>query len=297
MRTRDESQQKNMPAWKRRLAGLFRTGDEDAFVRELQGAPHVEELDGSPPDDKSVVINLNLAGGGAAADVSGDGVPDPAAVAAAANPADPMAAVMASLSAIEARLTALEGSGAAAEDPPAASTEDEPDEDGDGVPDKDDEDDEDPTKDSAEMDDGTTRDRRTKDAATRDSADLSDEFADTRARAEIIAPGISLPTFDSRIARKTTVDSMCALRRRALARVGDSHKKLIAPIVAGLDMKKATCDQVRTAFIGASELIRQSNDARQFIPKRPVRDAGEQKGIPTIAQINAANRARWAQKS
>lgn len=307
MRTRDDNSQKNtMPAWKRRLVGLFRTGDEDTFVRELQGAPHVEELDGSPPDDKSVVINLNLSGGGAAdpaaAAVDG-GAADPAAAAAVAGAGDPLSQILAKLGTIEQRLTVLEGGGAAAAD---AGDGGESDEDGDGVPKKDDEDDGDPTKDSDDLEEGTTKDDDLEDPAaapqgldkgeTRDSSSLAAEFADTRARAEILSPGIKLPTLDSSKPRKVTLDAMCALRRRALGSLADGNRDLVRPLLQGLDLKKGTCDQVRTAFIGASELVRTRNDSRLFVPPRQVRDAGTQAGIPTISAINGKARDFWASR-
>lgn len=298
MRTRDESQNKAMPSWQRKLLNIFRTGDEDTFVRELQGAPKVAELDGDEPDDRAVNITLNLGPQGGAADADADGVPDAAAAAAAANPADPMQAILAKLGAIEQRLTVLEGGGAAAEDVADAGDDD----DGDGVPNGDDDDDEDPTKDS-DKDDEDGRDRtedaarrRTGDSRTRDSSGLEDEFADTRARAEILSPGIKLPTFDAARAHQATVDSICALRRRALARVGDEHRELIAPLLQGVDLKKGTCDAVRGAFVGASELVKRANESRVFIPKRPVRDAGEQRTL-TIAQMNSRAREVWAKKS
>lgn len=287
MRTRDEAPSSKLPSWMRRAIGHFRTGDEDSFVRELQGAPRVAELDGDPPDDKSVVINLNLSGGGAvdpaAAAGIDDGVPDPAAAAAAAGAGDPLSQILAKLGTIEQRLTVLEGGGAA-----AADASEEADEDGDGVPKKDDEDDGDPTKDSDDLDEGETDDRMTNDAAS-----IAAEFADTRARAEILSPGIKLPTLDAAKPRKVTQDTMCALRRRALGGLADGNRDLVAPLLRGLDLKRGTCDQVRTAFIGASELVKTRNDSRQFIPPRQVRDAGSQDGIPPIKAINAKASAFW----
>lgn len=308
MRTRDKSQKTSDEArrgWMDRIKAAFYSKDEDSFVRELQGAPHVEELDGSPPDDKSVVINLNLSGGdpaaaGAAAaagadPIAGDGVPDPAI---AAGAGDPLAQILAKLGTIEQRLTVLEGGGAA-----AADAGEESDEDGDGVPKKDDEDDDDPTKDSAELDDGETQDDDLMEAqrgpgglddgTTRDSSSLAAEFADTRARAEILSPGIRLPTLDAAKPRKVTLDAMCALRRRALGSVAEGHRELVRPLLQGLDLKKGTCDQVRTAFIGASELVRTRNDSRLFVPPRQARDAGTRDGIKDIKTINASARAFW----
>lgn len=298
MRTRDESQTTSkLPAWARRALSAFRTGDEDTFVKELQGAPKVAELDGDEPDDRAVNITLNLGAAQGGADADGDGLPDNPTGAPAA-PADPMAAIMTALSDIQQRLTVLEGGGAAVTEPDG-----DEDDDGDGVPSDEDEDDEDPTKDSDMGDEDEDKKEKTQDAARRktgdkrtvDSSGLETEFADTRARAEILSPGIQLPTFDSARARQATLDSICALRRRALAKVADEHRELIRPLVEGVDLRKGTCDSIRGAFLGASELVKKANESRLFIPKRPVRDAGEPRTL-TISQMNERARQVWASK-
>lgn len=279
MKTRDKSQKtQDHKTWMDKMKGYFLTRDEENFVKELEGAPDVAGIDG---DDKTHNITINLQG--AAPEPSISDIPDPAAVVA---PADPMAAIMTALSAISARLDKLEGGGPSAED--ALDT------DGDGDPDDVDEDDDDDGVPDDIEDDDVTKDAARK-AGTRDAKALSDEFADTVARAEILSPGVRLPTFDAKSDPKKTLDSICALRRRALARVADEHKETIRPLLSGLDLNKATCDSVRAAFLGASELARRTNDASLTRIVRPVRDSSG-KGVPSIADINKRNREVWATK-
>src|SRR5262249_47744554 len=50
----------------------------------------------------------------------------------------------------------------------------------------------------------------------KDSVYLGDSFQDTLAKAEVLAPGIALPTFDVKAAPKRTLDSIIKLRKTAL---------------------------------------------------------------------------------
>lgn len=275
MKTRDKSQKtQDREGWLNRLKAAFYTKDEEAFVSELKGAPDVAEIDGDPADDKTQHITINLTGGApeAPAAAAATDVAAPAA-------ADPMAGVMSALADIQARLTALEGGGAG---------EPDGDEGDDGDPD----DDDGVTKDS---DDEDEDDKKTMDKRTVDSSKLADDFTETLARAEILSPGIKLPTFDARADRQRTVDAMCNLRRRALEKVADEHKDIVAPLVGGADLRKATCDSVTVLFSAASELVRQRTNDRQFANRRPMRDAAPSQ--VTIASINKRNAEVWAKRS
>jgi len=275
MKTRDKSQKtQDKKSWMDRMKAAFYTKDEDAFVKELEGAPDVADIDG---DDKThnIVINLNGGSPEPAAAIAADPVlpvTDPAAVV----PPDPNAAIMTMLESINTRLTALEGGS--------------DDDDGDGIPD---EEEEVETKDSDDEDEDETK---TKDKKTLDSASLAEEFSDTVARAEILSPGIKIPTFDSKLTKAKTVDQICGLRRRALQKVAEEHSASIAPLLKGVDLKKSTCDSIRTTFIAASEIVSRKTNDSQFVIRRPVRDS-EAKGIPSIADINKRNREFWDAKT
>lgn len=127
---------------------------------------------------------------------------------------------------------------------------------------------------------------------TDDSADLADAFQDVVTRAEILAPGIKLATYDSASSRQITMDRMCALRRRALVTALDGeHADFVTSVAGGADVATMTCDAVTPVFIAASELAKRANSA----PRTGfVRDSASKSTPPSLADINAANRAFWA---
>jgi len=85
-----------------------------------------------------------------------------------------------------------------------------------------------------------------------DSAYLADSYRDTIALAEIIAPGIKVPTFDHKAAPKVSFKNICGLRRQALdlAFVQPATRSLVEEVMGGkqLDTKKMSCDAIRTIF-------------------------------------------------
>lgn len=97
-----------------------------------------------------------------------------------------------------------------------------------------------------------------------DSATFMAEFRDTIARAEILDPGIKLPTFDAKAASKKTFDAMCALRRAALSKAlasADRKKHVAAFVTDAAAIGKMSCEAVKMAFIGASESAKRANVA------------------------------------
>ncbi len=130
---------------------------------------------------------------------------------------------------------------------------------------------------------------------TGDSASLHSEFTDTVARAEILAPGVKLPTFDAKADKKKTTDSLCALRRKAMgvAFKDDAKKKHFAPFLTtdSPDFTTMSCDAVKLIFNGASELAKIGNNSGN-----QTRDAGARQGqTQTIADINKRNAEFWSQ--
>ena len=130
-------------------------------------------------------------------------------------------------------------------------------------------------------------------AATTDSVSLTAEFRDTVAKAEILAPGVRLPSFDAKAAAKTTTDSICALRRRALKSAFDSddRKMHVAPFVdAAPDFSKMPCDAIKFSFAGAAELAKRGNAPTMQIAAAGTRDAATRS---TIDGMNAAAKTLW----
>jgi uncharacterized protein len=176
---------------------------------------------------------------------------------------------------------------------------------GDEDPDEDDDEDTETTDAEGEEEDDDKKDKtkdKTKDGKgkTRDSAGLTNAFKDTVARAEILAPGIKLPTFDAKADRKKTVDALCAFRRKALdkAYTTDEGKAAIDPLLAGrtLDTKKLTCDTARLMFTAASENMKAVNRAANTgSGKIRANDSGTVK-VPTIGDMNKGFTDFWKPK-
>lgn len=97
----------------------------------------------------------------------------------------------------------------------------------------------------------------------RDSSVLADSFQETMALAEIIAPGIKLPTFDRTAKPKATLDAICALRERALdtAMQTDDGRSLIRGYLGGrsYDEAKKNCSVMRGLFLHVGGVMRQRN--------------------------------------
>lgn len=243
--------------WKDRLATAFKTKDEAAFAEALDDAELGEE-------GRSVVINLNGFKPEKTADDGEAGGEGAAAAAAAAD--DPLGKLTAAVVAmgeliakIDARLAKVEA-GEVGETPyPEASAT------GDSEPEKDDE---------------KTR--------TGDAGGLQDEFQDMLARAEILAPGIKLATYDAKATRQKVRDNMCAFRRRALTKALDDDDKseLIKPLLGGRTVDKLPCEAVAPTFIAASEMVKAASGSRTI----DARFTQSQVKVKTIAEINAKNR-------
>lgn len=90
-----------------------------------------------------------------------------------------------------------------------------------------------------------------------------DAFADARARAEILNPGIKLPTFDAKAEPKAAHAALRDLQVRALtgAAADQSRKAHVETVLAGrkADFGKMTADSVAAIFTAASELAKAAN--------------------------------------
>ena len=108
------------------------------------------------------------------------------------------------------------------------------------------------------------------------------------ARAEILAPGIQVPTGDS-----VGSDIAEGLMRRALetAMTTDAGKVCVQPFLTGREVKTLTGDALHSVFTGASELTRIANNSRGSRSAAATKDFG---GATSAAAINERNRAFWA---
>ncbi|MFC2997656.1 DUF2213 domain-containing protein [Acinetobacter sichuanensis] len=109
-------------------------------------------------------------------------------------------------------------------------------------------------------------------------------------RAEILAPGIKLPTMDSAKNGKAVLGAKRAALKQAFATT--DGQKAISPFIGGhTDFDTMPVATIDAAFIGASELIKQQNNAAGVRSGISTRDFGRAPASP--ADINARNREFW----
>lgn len=135
-----------------------------------------------------------------------------------------------------------------------------------------------------------------------DSVMLSDAFKDVVAKAEIIAPGITLPSFDAKAKPAKTFDAICGLRRTALD-LGNGNPQVRGAIDAvtggrGINTKTATCDAVRSTFNAVAAM--RSTDNNKSTARDVVSIGGGQpvaRGkILSIADLNKTADERYGKK-
>ena len=228
-----ENTMKKRSVWDR-LMTAFAAKDEAAFKEELEAAKEETAKDDEAASG-GVHIHNYLSGEKPDDKKEGDDTP-------AGGEGDPMQKVLGMLDDIGNRLTALETAAAKNAADEAEKTE--------------------PEKTEAEK---TDEEEERKEGA-KDAAPLRDEFQDVVARAEILSPGIKLPSFDAKAKRKTMADAMCGLRVAALKQAFANEKRReFVTKVAGkksINFDKLACDQATVIFLAASELARAANNAR-----------------------------------
>src|SRR6185437_2804317 len=96
------------------------------------------------------------------------------------------------------------------------------------------------------------------------SVSLRMTFNEMLSRAEMLAPGVRLPTFDAEVPARHTMDMMCAFKRQVLGQSyrTDDGRSAIDPFLGGkradFTPKAMSCDAIATVFAGSSELIRRT---------------------------------------
>ena len=130
---------------------------------------------------------------------------------------------------------------------------------------------------------------------TGDSASRVDGYSDMVSRAEILAPGVRVPTRDSlkgnhgRVAAQFLRDSIEACRTRDAA-----GADCVGAFLMGRQVKDLAGSELLGVFNGASSYMRMRNNAGGA-SKTSAR-TGDFSVPSTIAEINAANRKFWAAK-
>jgi len=132
----------------------------------------------------------------------------------------------------------------------------------------DEEEEEEKTKDNEKIDGlGLEAPPGTGDKATKakDSAYLEDSFQETIVLAEIISPGISVPTFDKAAAPGKTYDALCQFRRKVLDKAYQFHEEThdyLDELLAGRKMEDMKCTQVRDMFRAVGTWRKRFNNDR-----------------------------------
>jgi hypothetical protein len=131
----------------------------------------------------------------------------------------------------------------------------------------------------------------------KDSAYLQDSFQDTVALAEILVPGIRIPTFDRAMKPGKSFKQICGLRRQALdlAYHQPETRGILEDLLDGkpLDTKRMTCDATRSMFRSAAAMKRalNNNSSRQTAHDS---SSNAKPSMPqTIGDLNKANGEYW----
>lgn len=132
----------------------------------------------------------------------------------------------------------------------------------------------------------------------KDSAMLKDSFQQTIADAEILAPGIRFPAFDSKAAPKTGIEVLTRFRLSALelAYATADGRALIEEVTGGKPMAldcKCVKD-VRTTFRAAAALRKRHNNDRGTIVEATL--LSNRVPVMSIADLNKRNREFFAAK-
>lgn len=133
----------------------------------------------------------------------------------------------------------------------------------------------------------------------KDSKYFADSFQDTVAMAEILVPGIRVPTFDGAQKPGTTFKKICGLRRQALdlAYAQPATRATLDDVLGGkeLNTKNMTCDAVRTLFRAAASAQRNLNNAQASRTGDTTKSTAKV-GPRSLADINRLNAEKYATK-
>ncbi|WP_109426605.1 DUF2213 domain-containing protein [Acinetobacter baumannii] len=120
-----------------------------------------------------------------------------------------------------------------------------------------------------------------------------DSLQEVLSRAEVLVPGFKMPTFDSANNGPAVLNTKRNVLKQAYA-TEDGQKALKPFVGATPNFDTMPAYTVDAAFIGASELIKQQNNAAGVRSGISTRDFGRAPLTP--AEINKRNREHWANK-
>lgn len=129
-----------------------------------------------------------------------------------------------------------------------------------------------------------------------DATRRREEWSNTLSRAELLMPGVRLPTFDAKFDDQALSGMLCDFKRKTLAASFETDKgnQAIRAFVTTdcPNFRKMTSDAVDVLFTAASERARERNNIMS-VSRGPAM-MKQQGPVPkTPAEVNAFNRAYW----
>lgn len=119
-----------------------------------------------------------------------------------------------------------------------------------------------------------------------------DAFKAVVARAEILSPGIAVPTGDAIKAKDAAPKLMARALENAMA--SEAGKACVTPFLMGRELKTLTGDALAGVFAGSAELMRVRNNDKGARSAISTQDFGK---ATSVADINARNREFWAKSA
>lgn len=305
----EEQTMTKKPGWREKIAAAFKTGDQAALDGALTEAE--EHMTDKSKDEIHIHVNGMGAGPSGSATTAGtdtaDDVVDPGAMSMDEEPPAWFKAHVESnnsrFDAIEKALGMKTGDAADAADKAAQDAKDAADK---------------LAKDAADADilaqaaaaqDAETKavEGRLKEEAPKgtgdaaysvaDSVALAEPFQETLAMAEILAPGIQVPTYDSAAPAVGTMDAIDGLRRSALITFGateDGAKAIEEIAGSGKSIATMDCDCLRNTFRAAAVLKKAKNNSGRDNRVSVGGGTGPVGKVVSIADLNARNNAHYA---
>lgn len=155
----------------------------------------------------------------------------------------------------------------------------------------------------AKKDDKEDEDDKDDKGKTKDSAALETSYRDVLSGCEVLVPGFHMPTFDAKATRTTTIDSMCAARRKALDAFGSTTdgQRVLESVtgVAVVDVPTMACPNVAVLFraaVGARKLMNNSAATQDANRMAQQQEVTKKKAPQTLADLNKAYREHYAKK-
>ena len=124
----------------------------------------------------------------------------------------------------------------------------------------------------------------------RDSKPFEESFQETIALAEVIQPGVTVPTFDAKLDPKKTVKRLCDFRRKVLDSAYDGQgevKQFMDSMLGGRDFKTYDCRGVSTMFSAVGTFKKKLNN--DSLSRRAADAEHRPAVVSTIADRNKKN--------